>query len=189
MPRSYRLHGIALAAAVALALSGCGADGPAPAITEVRPAPVAPGGLLLLSGQGLDRVAGASLDGRPLTSLTVVNDGLLAVVTPEDVPAGSRSIELRTFEGERVATLVDVRAVAGSVSSHQPAPDPAPAPAPPAPPPPPAPGIVPPVPPARQAPPPAPAGRGDDDDDEDDKKKEKQKKPDTKPDNGRGRDR
>ena len=205
-------------AALSVALFACGLGEGAPAIERVRPESVAPGGLVIVSGRGLDSVRSATIGGRAAASVSPVNATLLTVVAPADLPPGEHELRLTTSAGRRAIAAVRVDtptgrpgAVAG-VGPPAPIPSATPAPSPTARP---APTATPaqtatPVPgrtsapvlapaPARAAPspPPAtpPARRGDDDDrdkddERDDDKDEKDKKDeDNRPGNGRGRGR
>ena len=179
---------------VALALAACASGDRTPAVREVRPAAVAPGGLLLLSGSSLDRVATVSLGGRLLTTTTLVNDELLTAIAPMEMAEGTQPLEMTAFNGRRIVTSVNVRAAAPGPTTPpaaapitaQPAPTPPAATAPPHPAAPPAPAataapqrITPPSPPPRTAVP--SREKDDDDEDKEDKKKDEENK------RGRGR--
>ena len=110
---------------VVLSLSCGGPDGPA--VTRVRPGAVAPGGLLLLSGERLSGVTEGTLAGQPLTRVIAVNDGLLAATAPSDAPPGEQPLHLRDVTGQVVVRTVTV---AGPSAPPAPAAAPAAAPAP-----------------------------------------------------------
>lgn len=129
--RSRLLAAVVLVPLLAAAGGACGTAASGPAITRVRPAAVAPGGMLLLSGTGFDPAGGVSLDGRPLERVTWVNAELLAAVIPGDTPAGAHPVEVWSPTGRRTAASI-------LVDSPPAVERPAEAPAPPAPPAPPA---------------------------------------------------
>jgi len=173
---------LAALALAALTLAGCG-GGDGPAVERVRPDEVAPGGLVMVSGRALDRVAAVSIGGRPATSVTAVNATLLTAVAPADLPAGAHELTLMAHDGRRTIAAVRVGGAGGAapVAGVGPSPPPAPVAQPPAPPMAPAPAPAPVAAPPRPAPPPpAPVTQRDD---KDDKKKDEQKGPDR----GRGR--
>ena len=175
-----------LAVGISLAFAACGSGG-SPSVKTVQPAAVPPGGLVIVSGQHLDRVAAVSLGGRLLPTMTVVNNEVLTVLAPSDLAPGIQPLELKALDGRRTVTTLTIGATptaggAPPAPPQSPAPAPAPMPAPPA--------AV--APPARVTPPPPPqvarpAQERDDDKQEDKDKKEEKDKKDEPPDRGRGR--
>lgn len=172
---------LSVVAAAALLVS-CGSGGAEPHLERVSPEAVAPGGSVMITGRGLDRIASATIGGRRIEDLTTASATFVTGIAASDTPAGEQPLELITTGGRRVmgsVRVADARAVAG-VGPAAPLPPPTLTP-PPTPPPPPSPSVI------RALPQPAPAAPGQrrDDDRDDEKEKEDKKKDEQR--GGRGR--
>lgn len=128
MSSMRRLYGAMLLGSLlfALAATACGMGDHDPQITQVRPATVTPGELLMVSGRNFDKADVVWINGQPATRVTWVNDRLLTAVVTPDLPTGAYPLEVRSLDGGRDAVAVNVggRGPARPPAAAQPTPNP-----------------------------------------------------------------
>jgi hypothetical protein len=93
---------------LAVALIGCGSGARGPAVHQIHPAAVLPGGFLMLTGERMDRVVALTIGGQRAGQTTMVNSETVTAVAPIGLAAGDQLLALTTSDGRVVRRTITV---------------------------------------------------------------------------------